>query len=240
MLKPPDCVTNDGTEEWVEFTARLMKLLTNPAVAIFFVVAVGVVAVLSWQRQPIRRWVMGLSLGAIALLMALPLMGAYALPAFVPADTGEPADAIVVLGRGRLLRAGRQQKVVELLEAGRAPFIFISGKGDAPYIARALETEYGLPPAVLDGEACSRTTAENGQYTAQVLMPQDVKRILLVTDPLQMLRASLILRSLGFEVDHHPSPLPAKVSRYRRQVLAAREAVGFTTYWLSGRFRPKT
>lgn len=239
MLKPPACVTNDATEEWTEFTARLMNLVTNPAVAIFVVVAVGVFIVINWKRKRIRRWVTGFSLGAIAVLMALPLIGSYGLTALVPADSGEPADAIVIFGRGQAQREERMAVAVELFEAGRAPLIFVSGKSDAPVIVEALETEKGLAKSVLEGEACSRTTAENGKYTAQVLMPKAVKRVILVTDPPHMFRSSLILRSVGFEVDHHPSPFPQKFSRYRRQVLAAREAVSFTTYALSGRLWSK-
>lgn len=237
MLKPPACATNDVTEEWTEFTWRLLSFLTNPAVAIALVVAIGVVIVINWKHKRIRRWIAGLSLSLIALLISLPIIGSRGLPSFVPGDSGQPADAIVVFGRGVDLRESRQAVALELLEAGRAPLIFVSGKSDAPAIVEALEAEAGLDKRQLDGEACSRTTTENGKYTAQVLMAQGVKRVILVTDPPHMLRSSLILRSVGFEVDHCFSPFPPSFGRYRKQIFAAREAISFATYGLSGRFR---
>ncbi len=238
MLKPPACVTNDATEEWTEFTWGLMTFLTHPAVAIALVVTLGVFIAINWKHQRIRRWITGISLSLIALLIALPVMGSHGLPGFVPADSGETADAIVILGRGKGLRESRQAIALELFEAGRAPLIFVSGKSDAPAIVEALEAE-GVAKSQLEGEACSRTTEENGKYTAQLLMPKAVKRVILVTDPPHMLRSSLVLRSVGFEVEHYMSPFPPSFSRYRRQVFAARETISFATYGLSGRFRSK-
>ena len=238
MLKPPACVTNDAIEEWTEFTWGLMNFLIHPAVAIAIVVAVGVFVAINWKHQRIRRWIAGISLSLIAILIALPVIGSYGLPSFVPADSGETADAIVVLGRGEDLLESRKRVALELFAAGRAPLIFVSGKSDAPSLVEALEAE-GFAKNQLEGEACSRTTAENGKYTAQVLMPQQVKRVILVTDPPHMLRSSLVLRSVGFEVDHRMSPFPPSFSRYRRQVFAARETISFATYGLLGRFRSK-
>lgn len=235
MLKPPACVTNDAIEQWTEFNWKLLDLLTNPAVAIALVVAVGVFIVINGKHKRFRRWITKISLGLIALIIALPLVGSYGLPLAIPADSGETADAIVVFGRGQDLRESRKDEALTLFEAGRAPLIFVSGKSDAPAIVETLEAD-GLATSQLEGEACSRTTAENGKYTAQVLMPKNIKRVILVTDPPHMLRSSLVLRSVGFEVIHHLSPFPESFSWYRSQVFAARESISFATYALSGRF----
>ncbi|WP_215610266.1 YdcF family protein [Leptothoe spongobia] len=160
-------------------------------------------------------------------------MGRYLLISFVPIDTGEPTQAIVVLGRGKDLREARSALGVSLVKSGRAPLVFFSGKSDAPRIVKALE-EQGVDTGILDGEACSRTTAENAKYTAQVLMERNIKKIILVTDIPHLLRAYLTFSGVGFQVIPHPTPFPASYSRYRRQILSLREVVSFISYGLQG------
>lgn len=235
MLQPPACSTNDATEEWVEFTGRLFKLFSNPAIIIALVVIFGVVALLLLRDKQHRAWLTRISLGCILAIISLSLVGNYLLISFVPADTGDTAQAIVVLGRGQDLRKARSVHGLALVESGRAPLVFFSGKSDAN---RTVETlvEQGIDPRILDGEACSRTTAENAKFTAQVLMERDITKIILVTDALHLLRAYLTFKNLGFQVIPHPTPFPPGYSRYRRQVLAVREVISFVSYGLQGHY----
>ncbi|MEO1743626.1 MAG: YdcF family protein, partial [Cyanobacteria bacterium J06629_9] len=112
---------------------------------------------------------------------------------------------------------------------------FVSGTGDAHSMVELLREE-GLDPAAVDGENCSRTTKENALYTAQILKPQGVERIILVTDAPHMLRSHLTFRNVGFEVIPHPSPFPPGFSRYSKQVIGLRETAGFVAYGLLGRY----
>lgn len=235
MLKPPACSTNDATEEWVEFTGRLFKLFSNPAIVIALIVSIGIISIVVLRGKQHRYWLTRISLGFILLTISLSLVGNYLLISFVPADTGETAQAVVVLGRGQDLRKARAAHGLSLVENGRAPLVFFSGKSDANRTVKALEEE-GIDSDILDGEACSRTTAENAKFTAQVLMERDITKIILVTDSLHLLRAYLTFKNVGFQVIPHPTPFPPGYSRYRRQVLALREVISFISYGLRGHY----
>lgn len=188
---------------------------------------------LAWRRTRIR-WMIG---GVLACLVMLspPVMAlahqALVLP--LPADTGEVVDAIVVLDRGPGLRSDRVEVVAQLWRAGRAPRIFASGRGDAVEMVALLKAK-GIPERAIDREACSRTTEENAQFTALVLNPAKVRRILLITDGPHLLRSKLTFEQKGFEVIPHACSLPNL--SYRKWVaLLLREYGGLISYGLLGR-----
>jgi uncharacterized SAM-binding protein YcdF (DUF218 family) len=149
-------------------------------------------------------------------------------------DTGEPVDAIVVLGRGRRLNPSRVATVAELWQAGRSPQIFASGASDAPLIVESLRAA-GIPAKALGGEECSRTTEENAWFSRAALFPQGVRRILLVTDRPHLWRSQMTYESVGFSVITHPSPLRDQLSRKRRLSLMTRESLALIAYGLKGR-----
>jgi uncharacterized SAM-binding protein YcdF (DUF218 family) len=92
---------------------------------------------------------------------------------------------------------------------------------------------------VLDGENCSLTTDENAVFTASVLQPQGIKRILLVTDPPHMWRSLLVFRAQGFTVIPKPSPLPSYLGRKAETFITLREYMGLVGYGLRGLFFPQ-
>jgi uncharacterized SAM-binding protein YcdF (DUF218 family) len=165
-------------------------------------------------------------------------IGNRILVAFLPSDAGTTADAIVVLGRGGELRPERVDVSAQLWDARRAPLIFASGSGDAQEIADML-AQKGIPAGAIDGEPCSRTTEENARFTAALLQPKNVHRILLVTDPPHMLRSLLTFRSLGFDVTPHTNPLPNRLDTRKKAYLVFREYLGIVGYGLRGRFLPR-
>ncbi|XHX80074.1 MAG: YdcF family protein [Stenomitos frigidus ULC029] len=85
-------------------------------------------------------------------------------------------------------------------------------------------------------KTCSLTTEENAQFTADLLLPQNVKRILLVTDSPHMLRSQLTFKSLGFEVIAYPNAVPPDLGYRERLNIVAREYGGILSYILKGRF----
>jgi uncharacterized SAM-binding protein YcdF (DUF218 family) len=165
-------------------------------------------------------------------------IGNRVLVSFLPSDSGATAEAIVVLGRGTAMRRERVDVSTQLWEAQRAPLIFASGWGDAQQIASMLEQK-GIPGDAIDGEPCSRTTEENARFTAAILQPKNIHRILLVTDPPHMLRSLLTFRSLGFEVMPHSNPLPNHLNTKTKAFLVFREYLGIVGYGLRGRFLPR-
>ncbi len=140
-------------------------------------------------------------------------------------DTGEPVDAIVVIGRGRDYNESRAQAAVNLWQAGRAPQIFMSGANDAPVLVD-LAKEMGVPENNVSGEACAATTWENAFYTKRYMPLGKTAlykpKILLVTDGLHTGRATLLYRNFGFEVIPHSVKLdfPQWQKHIRREFLA--------------------
>jgi len=130
-----------------------------------------------------------------------------------------PAEAIVVLGGGAfrddvpsLSSLARAVYGYTLYHAGYAPRLLLSSGRVQPEsgwealaMKRLLES-IGAPPTVLETEDHSTRTYSNATETARILLPQGVKRILLVSHPSHMWRAKLTFEKAGFTV--YPAPIP--------------------------------
>ena len=240
MLHQFLCI-NRPLSQWLVIKSMIAKFLMTPSLVILFLSGL---ILLPWII-PRLRWKRFFStLTAILLTIYLginfPFTVAIAnkgLVAFVPPDTGQNVDAIVILGRGEQFRKSRVKIAARLWEAGRAPLIFASGIGDGEQIVKQLKEE-GIPDKALAEEHCSLTTKENALFTASKLQPQGVKKILLVTDPPHMLRSLLTFESVGFEVIPHSSPVPSALVQSRKVMLVLYEYMGLVSYSLRGHFLP--
>ncbi len=245
--------------KWVVFTQLISRRLTQPLsfstrVALLALLVLVVFWLVWLLRQPSRReqfrqwrrqfcWNRRRTQVIVALTLACLLitsppglaLATQALTSQIPADSGANADAIVILGRGPRFMRDRVDATITLWQAQRAPHIFVSGRGDARFLVRQL-LESGIPREAISGEDCSLTTEENAQFTADLLLPQNVKRILLVTDSPHMLRSQLTFESLGFEVIPYPSSVPPDLGYRERLNIVAREYGGMLSYVLKGRF----
>jgi uncharacterized SAM-binding protein YcdF (DUF218 family) len=157
------------------------------------------------------------------------------------------ADAVVVLGGGSQygwlnrpnvrpedLESSRLAAGARVWLAGRAPVVILSGGGvrgisEARRMASAI-VRLGVPDSVLLLEERSRDTRDNAQFTAELVQPQGVRTILLVTSSLHMPRAALLFREAGFQVVPVPVPERARRSRWHDRWLPSRNAL-----WRSGR-----
>jgi uncharacterized SAM-binding protein YcdF (DUF218 family) len=228
-----------STTYWTHMGWRWFQWLIQPSVMVS--ILAGVIAI-PWLFST-WRWKRAVSgMGMVLLvaygLMALPLaakLGGRGLALLTPSDSGQAADAIVVLGRGADFRPSRVQVAAELWQQGRAPLVFTSGQGDAMELEQML-TRVGVPAAAIEGEPCSATTNENAEFTAALLQPRGIQRVILVTDLPHLLRSTLTFRSFGFEVIPHPSPVPSSFDVRQRQRLILREWAGLVTYGLLGRY----
>ncbi|QQZ41430.1 YdcF family protein [Pseudomonas sp. SK3(2021)] len=159
-------------------------------------------------------------------LMSLPVMvewGASALesePALTQSQwstLAEQADAIVVLGSGRErgdpawgsdqptgVGLERQRYAARLAKASGLPVLTSGGlhygtpPTEAALMAESLLDDFDVKVRWQEGR--SRTTWENAQFTAQVLEPQGVKRVVLVTQAWHMQRAVWSFEQAGFSV----------------------------------------
>ena len=184
-----------------------------------------------------RLWLWGFP-AALLLSISPLLIGEPLLTSFVPTYDGQTADAVVVLGRGRWLRAGRAVDTAELMNEQAAPQVFISGRDDAPAIARML-VNMGVNPDSIVGENCSWSTEQSARYAAKTLLPDGASSIIVVSDPTHLLRSQLVFRSYGFEVIPYASPLPTELGLSYRRLLALRESAGLVAYGLMGRYWPR-
>ena len=158
-------------------------------------------------------------LGLIALLL-------FAVAAFTPlanliniwmagVSHVEPSDAIVILGRGgadaddvltnRSLR--RLLRGVGLYHDGFAPLLVLSGSAGETRARMTLARGFRIPETAILTSAQARTTKEEAEEVAKLLLPLGQRRILLVADPIDMPRSRALMERAGFVV--HPVPTAA-------------------------------
>lgn len=176
------------------------------------------------EIQRLDWWAMRGRLGCLALIFLLvlggivgwtPLSNYMAQPFLVPSRL-ERADAIVVLGGGISSDLspsdGSLRRLVwgvRLWRRGLAPRIILSG-GDPltpQEIAEAasmgqVARELGFPPSVLTLETSSTRTREHPIEIKR--LPNPPRRVLLVSSPVHMYRATRLFEKEGFTV--YPAP----------------------------------
>lgn len=135
---------------------------------------------------------------------------------------GQRADAIVVLGSGRErgdlawgedqptgVGLERQRYAARLAKASGLPILTSGGlhygtpPTEAKLMADSLHDDFGVTVRWQEGR--SRTTWENAKLSAEVLLPEGIKRVVLVTQAWHMPRAVWSFRKAGFEVV--PAPM---------------------------------
>jgi uncharacterized SAM-binding protein YcdF (DUF218 family) len=191
-----------------------------------------------WKRHLLMLGSLSLVVYFFASFPATVAIANQGLSAFLPKDPGKKADAIVILGRGYQMRQSRVDVAAHLWKSKRAPLIFASGAGDGADIMKMLQAQ-GVPKSALKAESCSRTTEENALFTAEILQPLGVKRIVLITDSPHMMRSLLTFRSLGFTVFPRSTPLPANLPPARRAMMIFYEYMGLVNYGIKGYWQPQ-
>jgi len=208
-------------------------------IPIVFLAVLGLISPRRWRRWLIYPGIAVVSLIGFALSPLMVALANWGLVFSLPPDSGEKVDAIVVLGRGEQLREQRVDVVDQLWRKQRSPYIFASGMLDAHEILGRLKDK-GLSRQVMGGESCSQTTEENAHFTAVLLHPREVKKILLVTDAPHMLRSMLVFRRFGFTVIPHVVPSTAGLDNGQQLQLMGREYLALADYTFTGRFNTRS
>ena len=157
-----------------------------------------------------------LVLGAGALLCAGTAAALADVALYARRSDQGMADAAVVLGaavygdRPSPVFVERIRHAVGLYRAGRVRMLVMTGGRDPgdrlseAEAARDWAVRNGVPAAAILVEDRSRSTRENLAFAAPLLRAHGLKRVLLVSDPLHMRRATGLARRIG--LDAHPSP----------------------------------
>ncbi|WP_415771612.1 YdcF family protein [Pseudomonas sp. LB3P38] len=204
------------------FRYFVKQLLLPPGILLLLLV-------LAWWLRRSRPRLAGLcfALGVGGFwLMSLPVVvqwGAKALEREAPlarddwATLSQRADAIVVLGSGRErgdlawgadqptgVGLERERYAARLAKASGLPILTSGGlhygtpPTEAKLMADSLRDDFGV--AVRWQEGRSRTTRENAEFSAEVLLPEGIKRVVVVTQAWHMPRAVWSFKKAGFEV----------------------------------------
>jgi uncharacterized SAM-binding protein YcdF (DUF218 family) len=160
-------------------------------------------------------------------------------------STDTEADAAVVLGAAVWSKnvspvfRERINHAVDLYRRNKVrKIIFTGGQGNPNEppeagAARSYALANGVPPQDILVEQNSHTTYENIVYAKQLADANNLKKVLLVSDPMHMRRAMTMASDVGLNA--YPSPTPTtKYQGWRTQL---RELTRETFYYLGYLFR---
>ncbi|MET0962227.1 MAG: YdcF family protein [Noviherbaspirillum sp.] len=207
---------------------EMPRELILPPSSLFLLMAIGL---LLRRRFPlggrlltggaiVALFVLSTSVGARLFVAPLERLTA---PLQAVHNTG--AQAIVVLAAGRVRNApeyegrdipdyialARLRYAARLQRATKLPVLVTGGNGvqaeaswsKAEAMAAALREDFGVPVKWVEGK--SRNTAENAAFSADLLRPDGVRRVLLVTDAMHMPRSRTAFQRAGLDVVAAPT-----------------------------------
>ena len=196
-------------------------------------------------RYPLKkRWLALTLLGLISMFFIVIGYSALSIYLYGSNTSKVPADAAIVLGAAAwgdkpspVFRERINHGINLYKRNDIQRLIFTGGKGESNEPAEAIVAKryaiaQGVDATDILTETNSRTTRQNLYYASQVATTHQLRRILIISDPLHMKRSVLMARDLG--IDAYPSPTPT--TRYRsfksQMSFLARETYFYFVYQL--------
>jgi uncharacterized SAM-binding protein YcdF (DUF218 family) len=158
------------------------------------------------------------------------------------------ADAGVVLGAavwGERLSPVFEERVNHAIDLYRArrirKIIFTGGRGNADEeteaaAARRFAVANGIPPEDILTEDKSTNTYENLLFAKPIVESNQLKTVLLVSDPLHLKRSVEIAKSLNYQVSPSPTPTTRYQGFQSRLKFLARETYFYAGFLLTRAF----
>lgn len=155
------------------------------------------------------------------------------------------ADAVVVLGAAVIgetpspVFKGRLEHAVQLVREGRAPRVILTGARSAEdriseaMAGRRYLVANGVPESSIFIEETSRTTFQNLAEAQKILIGLGIRRVLVVSDPLHMLRSRMMWERLGMEAKGAPTPFSRYQGFSAKVRFGMREFVFLHGYWIA-------
>ena len=203
---------------------------------------------IAMPRLRILRVIATRLLAGLLLLPLVPAFYACEIVRYSHVASTQSAQAAVVLGaaawgnrpspvyRERLneaLRLYRQGRVGKLIFTGGTPE---RGYPSEAAVAREYARQHGVPDDAILVDVKSRSTLENLVQARTLMQGADVQTVLLVSDPLHMLRAMSIARQLGIAAQPAPTDSSQFQSWPQRAKFLWRETWSYTEHRLFQRF----
>jgi uncharacterized SAM-binding protein YcdF (DUF218 family) len=206
---------------WLRILAR--ELILPPLLPLL----IGIAGLLVWRK----RQTLGYSLCAICILSLWLLCTPFVADALARSTEDYPAldpshltalqaqsRAIVVLGGGFRRHSPEvgadtpsitgDLRLIEAARVARATHLPVLISGAAPEAAamrRFMEEDLQVPVTWVEGE--SLNTRENAEFSARMLLPLGIDRIILVTSSSHMTRAAGDFSAVGFKVTAAPADM---------------------------------
>lgn len=163
------------------------------------------------------------------------------IESYASRDQAEPADAIAVLGaaeydgRPSPVYRARLDHALDLYRKGIAPLIItMGGPGGDEYTEGAVGRQYlmsmGVPEQDIIPETHSRDTEEAARRIAVIARANDLRRVVVVSDPTHMFRIHALCAADGIDVLTSPRPVPAVEDRSLEFDRITHETLSYTLW----------